>query len=57
EARATHEDLAYSIGSSREVVSRTLKGLRLAGIVETAPGRTRVLNPVRLAAIARAFVN
>jgi CRP-like cAMP-binding protein len=57
EARATHEDLAYSIGSSREVVSRTLKGLRLAGIVETSPGRTRVLNPVRLAAIARAFVN
>jgi CRP-like cAMP-binding protein len=57
EARATHEDLAYSIGSSREVVSRTLKGLRLAGIVETAPGRTRVLDPARLAAIARAFVN
>jgi CRP-like cAMP-binding protein len=57
EARATHEDLADSIGSSREVVSRTLKGLRLAGIVETAPGRTRALNPVRLAAIARAFVN
>jgi DNA-binding transcriptional ArsR family regulator len=57
EARATHEDLASSIGSSREVVSRTLKGLRSAGIVETAPRITRVLDPARLAAIAQAFVN
>jgi CRP-like cAMP-binding protein len=57
EARATQQDLASSIGSSREVVSRTLKGLRLAGIVEIAPGRTRVIDPHRLAAIARAFVN
>lgn len=57
EARATHADLAYSIGSSREVVGRTLKGLRSAGIVEGAPGLTRVLDPVRLAAIVRAFVH
>jgi CRP/FNR family transcriptional regulator len=56
EARATHEDLAHSIGSSREVVSRALKGLRAAGIVESAPRVTRVLNPARLATIVRAFV-
>ncbi len=57
EARATHEDLAYSIGSSREVVGRSLKELRSAGIVETAPGLTRVLDPMRLAALVRAFVH
>jgi CRP-like cAMP-binding protein len=57
EASATHEDLAYSIGSSREVVGRSLKELRSAGIIETTPGRTRILDPVRLAAVVRAFVN
>lgn len=55
EARATHQDLADSIGSSREVVSRTLKELLAAGIVETAPGLTRVLDPVRLADIVRTY--
>ena len=56
EAKATHAELADSIGSSREVVSRALSGLRDAGIVETAPGLVRVIEPVRLAAIVRAFV-
>jgi len=56
EVRATHSDLADSIGSSREVVSRALRDLRLARIVETAPGMVRVIDPMRLAAIVRAFV-
>ena len=56
EVRATHADLADSIGSSREVVSRALQGLRAAGIVETAPGTIRVLDPMGLAGIVRAFV-
>jgi CRP/FNR family transcriptional regulator len=56
EASATHEALAHSIGSSREVVSRTLKELRASGIVETAPGVTRLLDPTRLAEIVHAFV-
>ena len=55
EARATHFDLADSIGSSREVVSRALKDLRVAGIVETLPGVVRVSDPRRLAAIVRGF--
>lgn len=55
EARATHAEMADSIGSSREVVGRALSGLRAAGIVETAPGLVRVLEPVRLAEIVRAF--
>jgi CRP-like cAMP-binding protein len=57
EARATHEDLAYSIGSSREVVGRSLKELRSAGIVETTPGKTRIVDPQRLAATVRSFVH
>jgi CRP-like cAMP-binding protein len=56
EARATQAELADSIGSSREVVSRAMSGLRQAGIVETAPGLVRVLEPMRLAQIVRAFV-
>ena len=57
EVRATHDGLAFSIGSSREVVGRNMKELRSAGIVETAPGLTRVLDPVRLAALVRHFVH
>ncbi|HEV2036104.1 MAG TPA: Crp/Fnr family transcriptional regulator [Candidatus Dormibacteraeota bacterium] len=56
EVRATQGQLADSIGFSREVVSRALGGLRAAGIVETAPGVVRVVNPIRLAAIVRAIV-
>jgi len=56
QVEATHSDLADSIGSSREVVSRALRDLRAAKIVETAPGMVRVIDPLRLAAIVRAFV-
>lgn len=56
EVRATHADLALSIGSSREVVSRALRDLRGARIVETAPGLVRVIDPVRMSAIVRGFV-
>jgi CRP-like cAMP-binding protein len=56
EVRATHADLADSIGSSREVVSRALRDLRAAGIVEGAPGMVRVIDPIHLATIVRAFV-
>jgi CRP-like cAMP-binding protein len=55
EARATHADLADSIGSAREVVGRTLSRLREEGIVENAPGLVRVVDPLRLAGIVRAF--
>jgi CRP-like cAMP-binding protein len=56
EARATHAELADSVGSSREVVSRAIGGLREDGLIETAPGVVRVLEPIRLAEIVRAFV-
>jgi len=55
QVNATHNDLASSIGSSREVVSRALKGFRAAGIVKTTSGVVRVVDPMRLAGIVRAF--
>ena len=55
ECRATHAELADSIGSAREVVGRTLGRLRAEGIVENAPGLVRVVDPLRLAGIVRAF--
>jgi CRP/FNR family transcriptional regulator len=55
ECRATHAELADSIGSAREVVGRTLGRLRDEGIVENAPGLVRVVAPLRLAGIVRAF--
>jgi CRP/FNR family transcriptional regulator len=56
ECRVTHAELAESIGSAREVVGRTLSRLRDEGIVETATGVVRVVDPLRLAGIVRAFV-
>jgi CRP-like cAMP-binding protein len=55
EARATQAALADSIGTAREVVGRTLSRLRDEGIVETTPGMVRVVDPLRLAGIVRAF--
>ncbi len=56
EVRVTHGGLADSIGSSREVVSRALRAFRAAGIIETAPGVTRVVKPMELARTVRAFI-
>jgi CRP/FNR family transcriptional regulator, cyclic AMP receptor protein len=55
EVKTTHAGLADSIGSAREVVGRTLTGLRAEGIIETAPGLVRVIDPQRLAGVVRAF--
>jgi CRP-like cAMP-binding protein len=55
DVKATQSDLADSIGSAREVISRALSALRAEGIVETAPGTIRVILPMRLADIVRAF--
>ncbi len=56
EVATTQASLADSIGSSREVVSRTLRVLRAAGIVETSPRVIQIVNPVRLSTIVRDFV-
>jgi len=56
EVKATQADIADSIGSSREVISRALTSLRARGIVETAPGVIRILAPTFLASIISTFV-
>lgn len=51
--RVTHEQLADSIASTREVVTRIVGGLRRSGVIATSPGRILVLEPARLSQIVR----
>ena len=50
--RASQQQLADSIGSVREVVARSLRKLRDAKILQTAPNLVRVLDVERLEQIA-----
>ncbi len=45
---ASHEELAETVASVREVVTRTLDQLQREGLVETARDEIAVLDPVRL---------
>ena len=47
-ARVSQQELADAAGSVREVVTRTLRDLRLAGIVATAADSVVILDPARL---------
>jgi CRP/FNR family cyclic AMP-dependent transcriptional regulator len=47
-ARASQQELADAVGSVREVVARTLRDFRLAGLVATAPDSVVILDPARL---------
>jgi CRP/FNR family transcriptional regulator, cyclic AMP receptor protein len=47
-ARVSHQELADTVGSVREVVARTLREFRVAGIVATAADSVVILDPVRL---------
>jgi len=49
---ATHQQIAFDLGSSREVVSRLLKDFEQAGLVAIARGRLRLLDPPRLRMVA-----
>lgn len=52
EVPVTHQRLADELGSSREVVSRTLKDLERQGLVAVARGRVRVQDPAGLERLA-----
>lgn len=52
----THEQLADSIGSTREVVTRLLGQLKRVGILTTAHGQIHVLDAVRLSLLVRGLV-
>jgi CRP/FNR family cyclic AMP-dependent transcriptional regulator len=49
EARISHQQLADSVGSVREVVARTLASLKRDGLVLTERDRIRIMDPQRLA--------
>jgi CRP-like cAMP-binding protein len=49
---AGHQEIADAIGSVREVVSRTLVGMREEGVVDRWGGQTVVLDPAAIHAIA-----
>jgi CRP-like cAMP-binding protein len=51
---ASHQEIADAVGSVREVVSRTLVGMRQEGLVRRVGQETRLLQPARLHAIAGA---
>ena len=51
-AGLSQQQLADSVGTSREVVARVLGRLRTEGIVSTTHEQIEVVDPVRLAAIA-----
>lgn len=44
----THEKIAFAMGTAREVVSRKLKQLTEAGLIETTRGRIYLLKPAAL---------
>lgn len=56
EASITHAELADSIGSSREVVSRALAEYRAAGIIQTSPRCIKVVKPLMLAQAVRQYL-
>ncbi len=47
-ARVSQQELADAVGSVREVVARTLRDFRLAGLVATGPDSVLILDPARL---------
>ncbi len=53
---ATHEQLADSIGSTREVVSRIIGDLRRRGVLVTSPRRTRVTDVTQLSWIVHGLL-
>jgi CRP-like cAMP-binding protein len=52
EAEVSQQEIADGIGSARQVVTRGLAELRSRGLVATAHRHVRILDPVRLEAVA-----
>jgi CRP-like cAMP-binding protein len=52
EAEVSQQEIADGIGSARQVVARSLSDLRSGGLVATTHRRVRILDPVRLEAVA-----
>ena len=55
--KATHQDLASEIGTSREVVSRHLKDLEKRGMIKLGRGRVEILQADELKEVAAAITS
>ena len=51
-APVSHQVLAEATGTAREVVTRTLRGFRNQGLVDTRKGRIVITDPARLTRVA-----
>jgi CRP/FNR family transcriptional regulator len=51
-AHISHQGLADAVGTAREVVTRELRGLRAAGVIESGRTRIAIVDETRLASIA-----
>ena len=51
--QVTHFDLAADLGSSREVISRTLKDFARRGLIETGRGSIRLADPQAIEKLSR----
>ena len=44
----THQQIAYELGTAREVISRILKDLEMQGQIQLSRGQIRIVNPTSL---------
>mgnify|MGYP000075493622 FL=1 len=51
-ARITHEEISHHLGTTREVISRELEGMRQMGLLQTGRGRIYVLDRSALESMA-----
>lgn len=49
----THQELAFELGSSREVISRILEDMVERGVIETSRGRIQILSEGELSELAQ----
>lgn len=57
EVKASHHDLALSVGSSREAITRSIASLREEGIIDTSRETIRISDPERLVSIISEFLS
>ena len=51
-ARITHEEISHHLGTTREVISRELEGMRQMGLLQTGRGKIYVLDRAALEGMA-----
>lgn len=57
EVKVTHQELALSVGTSREVITRAMAMLRSSHLIESSPNHVRITNPDGLYRVIAEFVS